>query len=165
MGARSTDSDDHPPKIAPYTTRALDGLKRDAAKLGAAVGEFAQRLFESNHPWSKIRQGHKPLRVGERYTPQRLDAACRHALDVDFIDVKRLERILAQALEEETSPQLPLPMPPGRFARPGSAFALITGGQWLLDAAFSLGFLDRHEHVLLVGPAGVGKSFLAQALG
>ena len=24
---------------------------------------------------------------------------------------------------------------------------------------FSLEFLDKHEHVLLVGPAGVGKSF------
>ena len=35
----------------------------------------------------------------------------------------------------------------------------------LLDAVFSLEFLDRHEHVLLVGPAGIGKSFLAQALG
>ena len=31
----------------------------------------------------------------------------------------------------------------------------------LLDAVFSLEFLDKHEHVLLVGPAGVGKSFLA----
>ncbi len=35
----------------------------------------------------------------------------------------------------------------------------------LLDAPFFLEFLDKHEHVLLVGPAGVGKSFLAQALG
>jgi len=35
----------------------------------------------------------------------------------------------------------------------------------LLDAVFSLDFLARHEHVLLVGPVGVGKSFLAQALG
>ena len=35
----------------------------------------------------------------------------------------------------------------------------------LLDAAFSLQFLARNEHVLLVGPVGVGKSFLAQALG
>jgi len=35
----------------------------------------------------------------------------------------------------------------------------------LLDAAFSLDFLSRHEHVLFVGPVGVGKSFLAQALG
>ena len=30
---------------------------------------------------------------------------------------------------------------------------------------FSLEFLLKHEHVLLVGPAGMGKSFLAQALG
>jgi len=35
----------------------------------------------------------------------------------------------------------------------------------LLDAVFSLDFLNRHEHVLFVGPVGVGKSFLAQSLG
>ena len=33
------------------------------------------------------------------------------------------------------------------------------------SAAVTLEFLARHEHVLLVGPAGVGKTFLAQALG
>ena len=43
--------------------------------------------------------------------------------------------------------------------------ASITMDRRLLDAVFSLEFLDRHEHVLLVGPAGVGKSFLAQAIG
>ena len=43
--------------------------------------------------------------------------------------------------------------------------ASITLDRRLLDAVFSLEFLDRHEHVLLVGPAGVGKSFFAQALG
>ena len=43
--------------------------------------------------------------------------------------------------------------------------ASITMDRRLLDAAFSLEFLARREHVLLVGPAGVGKSFLAQALG
>ena len=42
--------------------------------------------------------------------------------------------------------------------------AAITLGR-LLDAVFSLEFLAKHEHVLLVGPAGVGKSFMAQALG
>ena len=30
---------------------------------------------------------------------------------------------------------------------------------------FSLGFLDRHEDVLFLGPVGVGKTFLASALG
>ena len=43
--------------------------------------------------------------------------------------------------------------------------ASITLDRRLLDAVFSLEFLSRHEHVLLVGPAGVGKTFLAQALG
>ena len=43
--------------------------------------------------------------------------------------------------------------------------ASITLDRRLLDAVFSLEFLDKHEHVLLVGPAGVSKSFLAQALG
>ena len=43
--------------------------------------------------------------------------------------------------------------------------AAVTIDRRLLDAAFSLEFLPRHEHVLLVGPAGVGKTFLAQALG
>ena len=43
--------------------------------------------------------------------------------------------------------------------------ASITLDRRLLDAVFSLEFLDKHDHVLLVGPAGVGKSFLAQALG
>jgi DNA replication protein DnaC len=34
-----------------------------------------------------------------------------------------------------------------------------------LQVVFTLGFLARHEHVLLVGPVGVGKTFLAQAIG
>ena len=43
--------------------------------------------------------------------------------------------------------------------------AAITLDRRMLDDVFSLEFLSKHEHVLLVGPAGVGKSFLAQALG
>jgi DNA replication protein DnaC len=34
-----------------------------------------------------------------------------------------------------------------------------------LQAIFSLQFLTRREHVLFLGPVGVGKTFLAQALG
>jgi DNA replication protein DnaC len=34
-----------------------------------------------------------------------------------------------------------------------------------LQELFTLRFLERKEHVLLVGPVGVGKTFLAQALG
>ena len=258
-GGRSTDPDDYPAELSAYTLRAPEQIKRSAASQGPAVAAYAERLFDGPLPWAKLRQGHKLIRLGERYSPERLDAACRRALSVDLIDVRRLERILVEALEQEATQPEPPPMPPGRFARPGAVFARANGPHrsistrrtlmtttteltpllkrlklgavlntlpervalarreqldyasflqiiltdeinrrdhrrlelrlqragfeqtcrledfdWsasitldrrLLDAAFSLQFLARNEHVLLVGPVGVGKSFIAQALG
>ena len=122
-GGRTTDPEDYPAELSAYTTTTPDRIKSRAAELGPAVAEFADRLFHGPLPWARIRQGHKLLRLGERYTAQRLDAACRRALAVDLIVVRRVERILVQALEQETTPELPTPLPEGRFARPGSVFA------------------------------------------
>ena len=128
-GGRSTDAADYPAELTAYTLRAPGGIKHGAAEQGPAVGEFADRLLGGPLPWSKIRQGHKLLRLGQRYTPERLDAACRRALDVDLIDVRRVERILVQALEQSEMPEHPLPLPAGRFARPGSVSVHTEGGQ------------------------------------
>ncbi len=122
-GGRATDPEDYPAELSAYTTRAPDHIKRRAAELGPAVTIFAERLFDGPLPWAKVRQGHKLLRLGERYTAKRLDGACRRSLEVDLIDVRRLERILVQALEEEAMPEPPMPLTSGRFARPGSVFA------------------------------------------
>ena len=100
-GGRSTDPQDYPKELTAYTLRAPDRIKRSAAEHGPAVAAFAERLFDGPLPWAKVRQGHKLVRLGQRYTPERLDAACRRALDVDLIDVRRVERILTQALERE----------------------------------------------------------------
>jgi hypothetical protein len=62
--------------------------------------------------------------MGEKYTPARLNAACKRALSVDLIDVRRLENVLVEALEEEAMPVLSMPTPPGRFTRPGNVFAI-----------------------------------------
>ena len=128
-GGRSTDAADYPAELTAYTLKAPEGIKHSAAEQGSAVAEFADRLLGGPLPWSKIRQGHKLLRLGQRYTPERLDAACRRALDVDLIDVRRVERILVQALEQSEMPEHPLPLPAGRFARPGSVFVHTEGGQ------------------------------------
>ena len=125
-GGRATDPADYPAELSAYTTRTPDRIKGKAQELGPAAAEFAERLFDGPLPWSRIRQGHKLLRLGERYTPQRLGAACRKALTVGLIDVRRVERILVQALEEEALPPLPKPLPTGRFARPGSVFSHAT---------------------------------------
>lgn len=122
-GGRSTDPDDYPAELSGYTLRTPDRIRRTAAEHGPAVAAFADRLFDGPLPWARIRQGHKLIRLGERYGPHRLDAACKTALSVDLVDVKRLERILAQALEEQALQPHPDPMPPGRFARPGDVFA------------------------------------------
>ena len=95
-GGRATDPNDYPAELTPYTRRAPDWIQRRAAELGEAVGAYAERLFEGSLPWAKLRQGHKLLRLAERYSPDRLDAACRRALEVDLIDVRRLERILVR---------------------------------------------------------------------
>jgi len=123
-GGRSTDPQDYPPELTPYTTRAPDRLRRQAAELGESIGAFAEKLLGGPLPWAKVRQAHKLLRLAERYTPARLEAACGKALAVDLIDVRRLERILTEALESESQPsENQRPVLPGRYARPGSAFA------------------------------------------
>jgi DNA replication protein DnaC len=43
--------------------------------------------------------------------------------------------------------------------------AKVTYDQQLLNELMTLRFLDTHHHVAIVGPVGVGKTFIAQALG
>ena len=126
-GGRSTDPGDYPSELSAYTLRAPEQIKRSAASQGPDVAAYPERLFDGPLPWAKLRQGHKLIRLGERYSPERLDAACRRALSADLIDVRRLERILVEALEQEAAQPEPPPMPPGRFARPGAVFALANG--------------------------------------
>ncbi len=126
-GGRSTDPDDYPRELTPYTLRSPDHLRKLSAQMGESVGEFADRLLGGPLPWHKMRQAFKLLRLGEKYTALRLNSACQKALSVDLIDVRRLERILAQALEQEavaTASASTTAALPGRFARPGGAFAL-----------------------------------------
>jgi hypothetical protein len=126
-GGRSTDPDDYPPERTAYAMRAPDRLIRQAEALGPQIGQFAERLLDAPFPWSKLRQGQRLLRLAERYTPERLEAACARALGFDLVDVRRLERILVLALEHEGQPipsaeQRVQSLPSGRFARPGTAF-------------------------------------------
>src|SRR6266852_746774 len=237
-GGRSTDADDYPAERTAYAMRAPDRIVRQAVKLGPTIGQFAERLLEGHFPWSKLRQGQKLLRLAERYTAERLDAACARALGFDLVDVRRVERILVLALEHEGQCFRPslrghsgdramsvdadlvrllkrlklgqlLPTLPERLTlaraqqldyaqfltllladevqrREQQALErhLLQAGfeeritlddfDWSapiqldrrqLQHVFTLQFLERKEHVLIVGPVGVGKTFVVQALG
>jgi transposase len=126
-GGRATDPADYPPERTVYALRAPDHVVREAARCGPFVGLLAERLLCGDFPWAKLRQGQKLLRLADRYTARRLDAACERALAVDLIDVTRVERMLKQALEQqplliESPPPRPAEPPSARFARQGRAF-------------------------------------------
>jgi transposase len=127
QGGRSTDPDDYPQERTAYALRAPDRLIRQAEMLGPSIGAFATRLLAGPLPWAKLRAGQKLLKLADRYTAERLDAACARALGFDLIDVRRVEKILIRALDGEGAPTPPGGKPvqlilPGRFARPGTAF-------------------------------------------
>jgi len=45
-GERSTDPDDYPPERTAYTLRSPNYLRQQSAKLGEAVGAFADKLLK-----------------------------------------------------------------------------------------------------------------------
>jgi transposase len=122
-GARVTDPDDYPAEKTTYALRHPDRIVRGATILGPSVETLAKKLFEGPLPWAKLRAGQKLLGLGEKYGGARLDAACKRALAYEITDVRRVHRILLQALDREQQPTEEQATPLGsRFARPGSDF-------------------------------------------
>ncbi len=98
--------------------------------------------------------------------PQRIALARREQLDYSSF----LEIILVDEVSRRENRRIELRLRAAGFEETCRLedfdwSASITLDRRLLDAASSLEFILKHEHVLLVGPAGVGKSYLAQALG
>jgi len=126
-GHRSTDHDDYPTELTPYTLRDPKRLIRAAVSRGPHVGRFMSRLLSGDFPWAKIRQGQALLRLAKKYGALRCDQACRRALAFDLDNVKRVEKIIVQDLACEPLPadsgpaeifQMPL-----RFERDAGSFA------------------------------------------
>jgi len=122
-GGRATDPDDYPKEKTVYALRSTDYIERKAAELGPNTALFARQLFSGPLPWAAIRSGQKLLSLGEKYGPERLDAACERALSYELINVRRLGRILAQALDREERLEEKVSPPLGsRFARDPASF-------------------------------------------
>jgi len=124
-GGRSTDYDDYPRELAPYAMRDPERMVREAHRQGKHIGGFMERLLEGTFPWARLRQAQRLLRLGNKYSPQRVDGACRRALHFDLIHVGRVEKIIQAGLEDTTTRppvgQL-LRFPKARFLRPAGSF-------------------------------------------
>jgi hypothetical protein len=127
-GGRSTDHHDYPRELTSYTLRDPQRVIRQAQAHGTHLGRFTEALLAGPLPWAKLRQAQKLLRLGERYGWRRLDTACQRALAFELLNVRRVESILRQDLEQlnlltsshTEAPVIPLP---ARFQRPATSFA------------------------------------------
>ena len=129
-GRRVTDPNDLPDGTAVYALRDIDHLRRLAASHGPAVGDYAAALLDIPLPWTKMRQVYALLGLVKKWGPERVNAACARALEVDAVNVALIGRILERGTEHTTiQPALPGTVVAGRFARDPDHFAVRAGGE------------------------------------
>ncbi|HLX88944.1 MAG TPA: IS21 family transposase [Acidimicrobiales bacterium] len=128
-GGKSTDPADMPPGTDVYAMRDIEQLQRMAAGHGAAIGTYATAILDTPLPWTRMRQVYRLLGLVKKWGAERVEQACRKALDAEAVDVKLISRMLERAREAEEAepPPTQLRLVPGRYERDPSEFAL--GGQ------------------------------------
>lgn len=97
-GGTSIDKADLPPGKAELATRDGASLQRQAESFGPNVGQYVQRLLEGPLPWTRMRRVYRLLGLARRYGGPITDEACERALELDVVDVKRIERMLERGL-------------------------------------------------------------------
>jgi len=123
-GKRSTDPADFPEHAALYATRDTASLLVWAAEHGEAVARYATAILDTPLPWTKMRQVYRLLGLAKKLCSQRLDEACRRALDAEAIDVNLVARMLERARETASKEERFAPVVvQGRFERDAGAFA------------------------------------------
>jgi len=75
-------------------------------------------------PWTSMRTVYRLLGLVRSYGPDKVDAACGRALELDVVDVNKITRMLEQALERDLLPPAggKVVGGPSRFARDPQEF-------------------------------------------
>jgi transposase len=126
-GGRSIDPSDFPPHKTAYALRDVAFLKRQAAEHGEAIGRFAEALLDVPLPWTRMRRVYALLGLVRRYGVERVEQACRVAIEAEMFDVTRLERMVLAAAappSAATTATVPKNASPARHLRSASEFAL-----------------------------------------
>jgi len=133
-GRRSTDPADLPAEKTTYAMRDVTALAKAAHRHGDAIGVYAERLLDTDLPWTKMRQVYRLLGLVRRYGPGPVDQACARALEVDVVNVTKIASMLERATENTPPPPRPPVAATARFARDPAEYratqlTLIDGGQ------------------------------------
>ena len=122
-GHRVSDPDDLPSHTTVYAMRDLDRLGRMAAGHGEAIGVYATALLDIPLPWTKMRQVYALLGLVNKWGPERVEAACRRALEAEAVNVGLIGRMLERGTEQAT----PWIIVPGPMITPLSRMRSLSG--------------------------------------
>ncbi|MBM4430194.1 MAG: IS21 family transposase [Chloroflexi bacterium] len=124
---RQTDWDDYPTHKARFFQRTPDWCRAQAHAIGPAVAQVVEELL-SRHALHYLRQCQGIIGLGDKYGPQRLDAACRVALDFSDPAYRTIRNLLDKGLEGQNA----LPLAEGSAKTAG---AYLHGPAVLFEAA------------------------------
>jgi hypothetical protein len=133
-GRRVTDPADLPAEKTTYAMRDVASLAKAARRHGDAIGVYAERLLDTDLPWTKMRQVYRLLGLVRRYGPGPVDVACARALDLDVVNVTKIASMLEKATENTPPPPRPAVAAAARFARDPAEYrpvqlTLLDGGE------------------------------------
>jgi hypothetical protein len=129
-GRRQTDWDDYPSEKARFFRRTPDWCHAQALTLGVAVGEIVDELL-SRHALHYLRQCQGIIGLADKYTPERLDAACRVALACGDPAYRTVRNLLEKGLEGQSA----LPWTAGSADKTTGAF--LHGPDQLFDPSIT----------------------------
>jgi transposase len=98
-GRRATDPADLPAEKTTYAMRDVASLAKAAHRHGENVGIYAERLLDTDLPWTRMRQVYRLLGLVRRYGPGPVDTACGRALELDVVSVTKIGSMLEKATE------------------------------------------------------------------
>ena len=124
-GTWQTDQNDYPPPAKAFLFFHPAHCKAKAAELGDEVSRMMAAILADN-ALRNLRKGQALLRLGEKYGADRLNEACRHLLDFDSTELKRLQQVLERGVPGTiTTPPTPAPLSQQSlaFLHPADSFA------------------------------------------
>jgi transposase len=130
-GQRQTTLDHLPSQKVSGLVLSRDGCRLQAAEIGLATRQVVDGLL-NHRPEDRLRTAGRLLRLGERYGPKRLEAACVRALRFDDPAYMTVKQILAQELDQQELPRIE-PSPPAlAFVRSAAELVghLMGGVSW-----------------------------------
>ena len=100
-GKRSTDFEDYPAELTPYTLRNPKYQISQGYAKSEAIGAFIEEILSGIYPWYRLRSAQKILGLADKYGAGRMSAALLKAKAYSIYDMRRIENILKNGVENE----------------------------------------------------------------